>query len=449
MQGKIGAAFQAARKQTVEAGQDQTKFGRIARDTLATVGRQYQDTIANIRDMWQQGEITGKRANEAVALATARYQAKAQQLGRELGKQELAAQKVAQAHRALGFAFLGTTGALLGFIRAGLAETAQGEQISLQMRLISREIAGLFAPAINTVVHKLAQVRGWFQSLTGDQQAFIANTVTAGVAALGFAVVLPKIVSGIEAVGSAMKVVMAANPILLAVAAVVGLLAATEEGREAFASLFEAFVPIIETVVDLVKDLAKAFSSVLAPVLKFIASLLKPIVQAVGGVLRFVTGGNIRTLADEGRSLAEQVNRGELTEQQAQAEARRRDQAAQERFQQRGQLEQSLALVHGAINPFGAQTVQEQLRFRATQEALRREMERTREDRRQLEQRGGGFESLTATFARIQTAINRTNFTQQTANNTQQIAQHTQQLVQLAQRGAGFLGQNLNPWIGP
>lgn len=106
-----------------------------------------------------------------------------------------------------GFVML--TGAILGFVRAGLAGTVQGEMLSFRMQMLSREIAGIFLPAISAVIDKLSQAVAWFRNLSGEKQNLIMKFALATVAALGVAMVFPKIVAGVQLAIIGIKALMA------------------------------------------------------------------------------------------------------------------------------------------------------------------------------------------------------------------------------------------------
>jgi hypothetical protein len=107
---------------------------------------------------------------------------------------------------AAGFAIL--TGAILGFVRAGLAGTVEGNRLTYQFQMLSREIAGVFMPVIEGMMTKLAQAVAWFRTLSGEKQNLIMRFALASVAALAFAMVLPRLVGGIQLVIVGVKALM-------------------------------------------------------------------------------------------------------------------------------------------------------------------------------------------------------------------------------------------------
>lgn len=109
---------------------------------------------------------------------------------------------------AMGFAVL--TGAVMGFVRAGLQGTVQGEMLQMRMQLLSREIAGIFLPVIDAVTSKIQSLVNWFRKLSGEKQNLILKFVMGAAAGLAVAMVLPKIVAGIQIVIVGIKMLMAA-----------------------------------------------------------------------------------------------------------------------------------------------------------------------------------------------------------------------------------------------
>lgn len=108
---------------------------------------------------------------------------------------------------------------ILGFVRAGLQGTMQGELMQFQMQQLSREIAGVFLPTINKVNELLGRAVAWFQGLSKEQQDSVRKWVLVGVAVLGVVAALPKLVAAAKLAVSALSA-MYANPVLAGLAAV-------------------------------------------------------------------------------------------------------------------------------------------------------------------------------------------------------------------------------------
>lgn len=215
------------------------------------------------------------------------------------------AQKVAAASAKVGqvitTAFAAASGTILGFVRSGLAGTSAGEQLSMRMSQLSREVTNLFLPAIQKVIDTLTSVVSWFKNLSGEQQNAIGKWIMLTVGALGVATILPRVISGLKGVGAAFTV-LSAHPIVAVVAALGAMVAGTEEGRSALGQLFGAFKPALEAVAGLVTEIGRLFSPIIAalgealpplvealvPAFEAVASVIKAIVQGITAVVRGV-----------------------------------------------------------------------------------------------------------------------------------------------------------------
>lgn len=162
-------------------------------------------------------------------------------------------------------AFAAATVSLGGFIRSGLAGTAQGEALSRSFALLSREITQLFLPTIEKVIASVRTLVEWFRNLTGAQQENIGKWVMLGTAALGVMMILPKIIAGFSALigivkmaAGAMSAMSAASGIasggilpLIGVLVTVGaglatLWVGTDRGRAAVLALAGAVRPVVD-----------------------------------------------------------------------------------------------------------------------------------------------------------------------------------------------------------
>lgn len=148
---------------------------------------------------------------------------------------------------ARGFGLI--TGAVGGFVTAGVAASAVGQTLSLKMQQLSLTIGGLFKPEILAVIDAVTRFTGYLQSLDTATKEQIATWIKAAVAGLGVAMVLPRITAGLtlaataaRALGGALLGVQAAGGGLLAViggvgAALVGLGAASVVAEDGFTGL--------------------------------------------------------------------------------------------------------------------------------------------------------------------------------------------------------------------
>jgi hypothetical protein len=180
--------------------------------------------------------------------------------------------------RVAGVAFATATGAVLGWVAAGLRGTGVGELLSLRFGMLSREIAAVFLPTINRISDGIAALTAWFYRLTGTQQDQLQKWALTAAAALGVAAVLPKVAGALQAVAAGFKVVsaVAGGGIFGGVlAAVLALGAGGIVAQGGIGALAEAFAPLVE--------IAKDFAVVLA-------TLVVPVMNALGSVFQAVSG---------------------------------------------------------------------------------------------------------------------------------------------------------------
>lgn len=195
--------------------------------------------------------------------------------------------------------------ALMGWIRAGLAGTAEAALMQTQFSLLSREIAGVFKPVIDGVNDALRTVRDTLAGMSGETQETIRNIVGATAAFAGTLMIIPKVTSAIASLKAVMNAAAMANPWSLAIAGLAALLVGTETGREAAMGLVEAFGGIAEAISPIlvaVGEIAavlgeglmapiKAFADFLKAVVVPIFDRLKPVFEFIGEVLKLLAKG--------------------------------------------------------------------------------------------------------------------------------------------------------------
>jgi hypothetical protein len=196
------------------------------------------------------------RQDEARAQAQARFLANAAESARRL-REQLAPEQFDRARAAAdrfgaslnGLAAssrlvtLGMTAAgasLLGFARAGLQGTVQGEMLKLKMQLLSQQVASVFLPTLDKLTGVLDKVTARFREMDGAQQAQVRRWGEAGVAAAGLA-------------GTLAKVHPAAG---LAAGALALLFGGTERGRESLQRMADRLEPTLEKAGELAVTLA-------------------------------------------------------------------------------------------------------------------------------------------------------------------------------------------------
>lgn len=251
-------------------------------------------------------------------------------------------------------AFQQLTNAAKSWVQAGLSGTAHGNALSMQMTMLSQQIAGVFVPTIEKVIRGLERVVSWFRSLTGEQQgnirrwveaaaamvlvhtilgrlivgviSFVGTLVGGMVMAAGsiFTTLIPAITALVSAIvaGSgiattALGLASAGISVLLGLAAAVvsafvslglaaatvgtGIAVGTHSGRAAFASLIDAIKPIIAQVVALGKRLWDAIE----PTLERLGGRFGGILTSVGAVLTRLVAAAVPVLERFGAMIAE------------------------------------------------------------------------------------------------------------------------------------------------
>lgn len=263
-----------------------------------------------------------------------------------------------------GAAYAYATSKLMGFVRAGLEGTTAGVRLSYSTQMLQRQIASVFLPAIEAVIGKIQALTEWFKGLSGEQQRVIARFTGLGLAALAAAKVVPRL-------ADALKVVGVGSPLLLVAGGLAAILARSGEGRAALVEFgdaamgaFAGVVRIIQaTLLPVLSGIADAIETVVMPVIegmnvildsaagrwvifgglmvalgfKVVASfaairaaaagMLGPFGLIAGAVLAIAgaigaAGAATRQFGKEAGGLAEQVHKGQSTEEKAREDIR-------------------------------------------------------------------------------------------------------------------------------
>lgn len=102
-------------------------------------------------------------------------------------------------------AFLAASAAAVGFARAGLQGTAQGDMLALAFQRMTREVAGVALPVIELLGKVINGVTNGLKKLSGDGQAAVLALAGAIAVAIGVATGgISFIISGIIAIVAAM-----------------------------------------------------------------------------------------------------------------------------------------------------------------------------------------------------------------------------------------------------
>lgn len=309
--------------------------------------------------------------------------------------------------RAIAAGYQMVTGAVMGFVRAGLQGTAEGNLINLRFQQLSRQIANLFLPVINRVIAALDRVVNWFYRLDGRQQANIARWAGMGIAALFAANQLPKVAAGFEMVGAAMKAAMAGNPIgliLVATAAIIGMLASTEKGQAALTKLGDTVKNLLGPALDMLADSLNIIADSLADAAEGIENAAEQFAQA--------RGANRQAEAEQARSANRYATAFHPTNI-------------------------FLRTVANPLDPVAA--------WRTAFEQAETGGRQTRRRRQELTPAGGGFESVGEQYRRLTTAAARIDVQQRQLDTQGDILATLRGLFQHVQRNAG----RSPPAVGP
>ena len=149
-----------------------------------------------------------------------------------------------------------------GFVRQGLAAGSMGMVLSFQMERLALTLSGLFRPEIQKLTDMLGRLTDWINRLSESQKKTIAYFIEGAAAALAVGLILPRIATGIKAIIVAVagltKAIVAGEiatgfgailPILgLMVQGIVAFTVGTEQGRSMFRALAAAVKPVADAV---------------------------------------------------------------------------------------------------------------------------------------------------------------------------------------------------------
>lgn len=213
---------------------------------------------------------------------------------------EAMGEKMQKATNAINIAVGAGVGIVANFVRQGLAASTMGQLFQVQMERLSLTIAGLFRPELEKVLGAVQKLTDWIQHLTDAQKASIARWIEGAAAAVGLAVILPRIVSGVRAVITAVialgEAIAAAEvatgigailPLLGLVVEAMGLLlVGTQAGRQALSGLWDVIKQIGSALAKLWDASgASAFLELVGQGLAVIAQALGRAAAKVGDVI--------------------------------------------------------------------------------------------------------------------------------------------------------------------
>ncbi len=180
-----------------------------------------------------------------------------------------------------------------GFVTAGIAASAVGQQFAFVMERLARSIAGLFGPEIRKVLELLQRFSNWLDSLSNSQRAMIAHMIEGAAAMLIVGKVLPFVFAGIQMVVAGLGELAAAfgvldvetGGILPLIGAVVTGLVALGVGAGVAGGAFDGLFAKIDPLLKSLQDIGGRILKAIQPALDMAANLFDAIVAGVGGAL--------------------------------------------------------------------------------------------------------------------------------------------------------------------
>ena len=200
--------------------------------------------------------------------------------------------------------FFGTAAAIGKFVQTADPKGFEDFQVALYSLQI--QLGRMFVPLLRETTQRIQQLVKWFKSLSDDTREQVLHWTKVTLVASGFLAVLPRIISIASSVGTAFKAVqgamalLTANPIVAVIAAIIGLFAATEQGRavlgKVFTLLADTFGKVMEALQPLLTTLAEVFGEIvdaISPLFEIVSSLLdmlQPFIEIMAGLFKAVAG---------------------------------------------------------------------------------------------------------------------------------------------------------------
>lgn len=172
-------------------------------------------------------------------------------------------------------------------------------RVKQSIKNVGLQIGASFAPLLksladtinNTLIPKLQKLADWFNSLTTKQQAFIVKALLVVAAIAPLALGIGKLVT---AIGGVVKIIpqlnqkllqLAANPIVLIIAAIVAIVVLLytkcEAFREAINNLISTLGTALQPVLDLVMGLLQTLMDLLSPIIDLLGGILATVINLV------------------------------------------------------------------------------------------------------------------------------------------------------------------------
>ena len=198
-------------------------------------------------------------------------------------KEEFASMSTLSTHQVKTLAELDDT---LNLLKESIKNV--GLQIGASLQPLIKSIADTLQ---NTLIPKLQQVAEWFNSLSLKQQEFIAKALLIVAAIAPVIAIIGKLTSGIGGlIGMLPKLnsslsTLAANPIVLIIAAVAALLVLLYTRCEAFRNAINGLISTISgalaPILNLIMNLLTAIVNMISPILQLLGEILAVVINIV------------------------------------------------------------------------------------------------------------------------------------------------------------------------
>lgn len=198
-------------------------------------------------------------------------------------KEEFASMSTLSTHQVKALAELDDT---LNLLKESIKNV--GLQIGASLQPLIKSIADTLQ---NTLIPKLQQVAEWFNSLSLKQQEFIAKALLIVAAIAPVIAIIGKLTSGIGGlIGMLPKLnsslsTLAANPIVLIIAAVAALLVLLYTRCEAFRNAINGLISTISgalaPILNLIMNLLTAIVNMISPILQLLGEILAVVINIV------------------------------------------------------------------------------------------------------------------------------------------------------------------------
>lgn len=173
---------------------------------------------------------------------------------------------------------------------AAIADPARFQQFTLAMRDLAGVVGQILAPVLERVTELVRGLADWIINLSDGQKALFGSVVGVGLGFSSMATILPKVISGVVSLVTA---VMGLNVATGGILVAVGLLATAlipiiSQGAET-GSVMESLADAFRPVMDALKELGGLFTQAMKPIGELVMVLgeaLRPVLDAVSSVIK-------------------------------------------------------------------------------------------------------------------------------------------------------------------